>query len=67
MKRKPTEWEKILAYDVTDKGVISKVYRPLMQTQGQEGKQADQIKNNDNNSRECGHCYLAEVGENLAS
>lgn len=26
-----------------------------------------QLKNNDNNSRECGHCYLAEVGENLAS
>ena len=35
---------KIFAYDVTDKGVISKVYRQLMQTQCQESKQADQIK-----------------------
>ena len=31
MKRQPTEWEKIFANDVTDKGLISKIYKQLMQ------------------------------------
>ena len=31
MKRQLTEWEKIFANDVTDKGLISKIYKQLMQ------------------------------------
>ena len=31
MKRKPTEWGKIFAYDMTDKGVMSKIYKQLIQ------------------------------------
>ena len=31
MKRQPTEWGKIFANDVTDKGLISKVYKQLIQ------------------------------------
>ena len=31
MKRQPTEWEKILANDVTDKGLISKIHKQLIQ------------------------------------
>ena len=31
MKRQPTEWEKIFANDVTDKGLISKTYKQLIQ------------------------------------
>ena len=31
IKRQPTEWEKIFANEVTDKGLISKIYRQLMQ------------------------------------
>ena len=31
MKRQPTEWEKMFANNVTDKGLISKVYKQLMQ------------------------------------
>ena len=27
MKRQPTEWEKIFANDVTNKGLISKIYK----------------------------------------
>ena len=30
-KRQPTEWEKIFANDMTDKGLISKIYKELIQ------------------------------------
>ena len=30
MKRKPTDWEKIFANDMTDKGLVSKIYKQLM-------------------------------------
>ena len=31
MKRQPTEWEKIFANEATDKGLIFKIYKQLMQ------------------------------------
>jgi len=31
MKRQPTEWEKIFANESTDKGLISKIYKHLLQ------------------------------------
>ena len=31
MKRKPSEWEKIIANEITDKGLISKIYKQLIQ------------------------------------
>ena len=31
MKRQPTEWEKIIANETTDKGLISKIYKQLIQ------------------------------------
>ena len=31
MKRQPSEWEKILANETTDKGLISKIYQQLLQ------------------------------------
>ena len=31
MKSQPSEWEKIFAYETTDKGLISKLYKQLMQ------------------------------------
>ena len=31
MKRQPTEWEKISAYEATDKGLISKIYKHFLQ------------------------------------
>ena len=30
-KRKPSEWEKIFANEATDKGLISKIYKQLIQ------------------------------------
>ena len=31
MKRQPSEWEKIIANEATEKGLISKIYKPLLQ------------------------------------
>ena len=31
MKRQPSEWEKIIANETTDKGLISKMYKQLIQ------------------------------------
>ena len=31
MKRQSTQWEKILANDMTDKGLISKIYKKFIQ------------------------------------
>ena len=30
MKRQPTEWEEIFANDVTNKGLVSKIYKQLL-------------------------------------
>ena len=30
VKRQPSEWEKIIAKDETDKGLISKIYKQLL-------------------------------------
>ena len=31
MKRQPSEWEKIIAHETTDKGLISKIHKQLIQ------------------------------------
>ena len=31
VKRQPSEWEKVIANETTDKGVISKIYKQLIQ------------------------------------
>ena len=36
MKRQPTEWEKISANDAIDMGLISKVYKQLIQQQNKQ-------------------------------
>ena len=42
MKRQTTEWEKILANEVTDKGLISKIYKHLLWLDTKKSKQPHQ-------------------------
>ena len=37
-KRQPTEWEKIFANNISDKGLVSKIYKELNQTQHPKNK-----------------------------
>ena len=39
VKRKPSEWEKIITNETNDKGLISKIYQLLLQLDARKNKQ----------------------------
>ena len=41
MKIPPTEWEEIFANDMTDKGLIYKIYKQIIQLNIKTNKQSD--------------------------
>ena len=42
VKRQPSEWEKIIANETTDKGLVSKIYKQLIQLNARKNKQPNQ-------------------------
>ena len=44
MKRQPTEWEKVFANDAIDKGLISKIYKQLIQLKKKNWKMGKRPK-----------------------
>ena len=42
VKRQPSEWEKIIANETTDKGLISKINKQLIQLNTRKNKQPNQ-------------------------
>jgi len=70
MKRHPSEWEKIIAHEKTDKGLISKIYKQLIHTipekqttqseSGERPKQAKTYRWLTHTGNDAQHCSLLD-------
>ena len=58
MKRQPSEWEKIIVDETTDKELISKIYKQLMKLNTREGNNPVKKRAEDLNTR---HLFKEDI------